>query len=115
MLVRSFNCDAMQCGRRIFAERFDPGVLMPWARRAARLGHNVRNLALALGGRPTASLAPRLLLPVSKGYRFRVGRRRSPPHLFPPPVIGIDDWRGGATRPRGPPFGHWSTVHPAMA
>lgn len=108
MLVRSFNWDAVQCGRRIFAERFDPGVLMPWARRAARLDHNVRNLALALGGRPTASLAQRLMLPVSKDTLFRVVRRRSTPHLFPPTVIGIDNWRGGATSAMGPSIATWS-------
>src|SRR3546814_18310048 len=55
------------------------------------------------------------MLPVSKGYRFRVVRRRSTPHLFPPTVIGIDDWRGGATSAMGPSFATWSTVAPAMA
>lgn len=52
-----FHCDAVICGRRIFAERFDKNVLAPWARRTARLDHIVRCLGLALGGR----------LPVSRG------------------------------------------------
>ncbi len=92
VLARRFFCDAVLCGRRIFAERFDPGVLMPWARRTARLDHIVHHLALALGGRPAASLAQRLMLPVSKDTLLRVVRRRSTPRLVPPTVIGIDDW-----------------------
>jgi len=37
VLVRRFHCDAVLCGRRIFAERFDENVLAPWARRTVRL------------------------------------------------------------------------------
>ena len=30
VLARRFHCDAILCGRRIFAERFDQNVLAPW-------------------------------------------------------------------------------------
>ncbi len=57
--TRRFYCDAVLCGRRIFTERFDDGLLAPWARRTARLDHIVHHLGLALGGRPAASFARR--------------------------------------------------------
>jgi transposase len=80
------------CGRRIFTERFDDGLLAPWARRTARLDHIVHHLGLALGGRPAASFARRLMLPVSNDTLLRVVRRYGSPHFLPPTVIGIDDW-----------------------
>jgi transposase len=91
-VARRFHCDAVLCGRRIFAERFDQDVLAPWARRTARLEHIVHHLGLALGGRPAASFARRLMLPVSNDTLLRVVRRRDSPRFVPPTVIGIDDW-----------------------
>ena len=55
--ARRFYCNAVLCGRRVFAERFDADVLVPWARRTARLDHIVQHLGLALGGRPAVSRA----------------------------------------------------------
>ena len=74
--ARRFHCDTVLCGWRIFAERFDDKVLAPWARRTARLDHIVHHLGLALGGRPKASFARRLMLPVSNDTLLRVVRRR---------------------------------------
>jgi transposase len=90
--VRRFYCDAILCGRRIFAERFESDVLAPWARRTSRLEHIVHHLALALGGRPAANFARRLMLPVSNDTLLRVVRRRGRSPVVPPNVIGIDDW-----------------------
>ena len=90
--VRRFWCDAVRCGRRIFAERFAEGTLAPWARRTGRLDGLVHHLGLALGGRPAASLAGRLMLPVSNDTFLRVVRRHCCPSVPPPTVIGIDDW-----------------------
>ena len=90
--VRRFWCDAVRCGRRIFAERFADGALAPWARRTGRLDGLVHHLGLALGGRPAASLAARLMLPVSNDTLLRVVRRHGCPPVVPPIVIGIDDW-----------------------
>ena len=90
--ARRFRCDAVQCARRIFTERFDDNILKPWARRTARLDQIVHCLALALGGRPAASFARRLSMPVSNDTLLRTVRRRGSPSFAPPTVIGIDDW-----------------------
>jgi transposase len=92
VVARRFHCDTVLCGRRIFTERFDDGVLAPRARRTGRLDHVVYHLGLALGGRPAASFARRLMLPVSNDTLLRVVRRRGSPRFIPPTVIGIDDW-----------------------
>lgn len=52
----------------------------------------VHHLGLALGGRPGASLARRLMLPVSNDTLLRVVRRHGSPRFVPPTVIGSDDW-----------------------
>jgi hypothetical protein len=51
-VARRFRCGADLCGRRIFTERFEDGVLVPWARRTGRLDYVIHHLGLALGGRP---------------------------------------------------------------
>jgi hypothetical protein len=63
VVARRFRCDAPACARRIFAERLGP--VAPWARRTARLDTLAHHLALALGGRPAAQFASRLMLPSS--------------------------------------------------
>jgi transposase len=92
VIARRFRCNAVLCRRRIFTERFDDGVLAPWSRRTARLDYVVHHLGLALGGRPAASFARRLMLPVSNDTLLRVVRRRGCSPFAPPSVIGIDDW-----------------------
>ena len=92
VIARRFRCDAVLCGRQIFTERFGEGVLAPSARRTARLESIVHHLGLALGGRPAAVFAKRLMLPVSKDTLLRVVRHRSRPPADPLRVIGIDDW-----------------------
>ena len=92
VLARRFYCDAVLCGRRVFAERFDADVLAPWARRTARLDHIVHHLGLALGGRPAAGFARRLMVPAGRDTLLRVVRRRGGPRFVPPAVVGIDDW-----------------------
>ena len=92
VVARRFHSVTVMCGRRIFTERFDDGTLTPWARRTARLECIVHHLGLALGGRPAASFARRLMLPVSNDTLLRVVRRRSCPRTDPLIVAGIDDW-----------------------
>ncbi len=92
VLARRFRCDAVLCGQRIFTERFDKDVLAPWARRTARLEQIVYHLGLALGGRPAANFASRLMLPVSNDTLLRAVRRHGSPRFVPPTVVGIDDW-----------------------
>ena len=92
VIARRFRCDAVLCERQIFAERFADGILAPSARRTARLDSIVHHLGLALGGRPAAGFAKRLMLPVSKDTLLRVVRRRSRSPADSLKVIGIDDW-----------------------
>ena len=92
VVARRFRCDAVLCGRQIFTERFPEGVLAPSARRTTRLDCIVHHLGLALGGRPAALFARRLMLPVSNDTLLRVVRRRSRPRSDSLKVIGIDDW-----------------------
>ncbi|HEX3942666.1 MAG TPA: transposase family protein, partial [Rhizomicrobium sp.] len=92
VIARRFRCDAVLCGQRIFTERFAEGVLAPSARRTSRLDGIIHHLGLALGGRPAAIFAKRLMLPVSNDTLLRVVRRRSRPPADPLKVVGIDDW-----------------------
>ena len=92
VLARRFRCDGVLCGRQIFVERFAHEVLAPSARRTGRLDCIVHHLGVALGGRPAASFARRLMLPVSNDTLLRVVRRRARVPTPPLHVIGIDDW-----------------------
>src|SRR5664280_2563212 len=92
VITRRFVCEAPHCRRRIFAERFGDHVLPARSRRTARLECIVHHLGLALGGRPAASFAKRLMLPVSNDTLLRVVRRRTRLRTEPLIVAGIDDW-----------------------
>jgi transposase len=92
VIARRFRCDAVLCGLQIFTERFADGVLAPSARRTRRLDCIVHHLGLALGGRPAAGFAKRLMLPVSNDTLLRVVRRRSGTPADRLEVVGIDDW-----------------------
>lgn len=90
--VRRFWCDAVLCGRRIFCEHFDNGVLARYGRRTERLETIVHHLGVALGGRPAAAFASRLMVPVSNDTLLRVVRRRVVDENNELTVIGIDDF-----------------------
>lgn len=92
VLTRRFRCEDAFCVRKIFAERFDADVLEPWSRRTGRLDQIVHCLALALGSRPAASFARRLMMPVSNYTLPRVVRRRGTPTFPLPSVVGNEDW-----------------------
>ena len=92
VISRRFVREVSHCRRRIFAERFGDDVLPARSRRTARLEYIVHHLGLALGGRPAASFARRLMLPVSNDTLLRVVRRRTRPRTDPLFVAGIDDW-----------------------
>ena len=62
------------------------------SRRTSRLECLVHHLGLALGGRPAAGFAKRLMVPVSNDTLLRVVRRRAKLPEAPLNVIGIDDW-----------------------
>lgn len=92
VLARRFHCDTELCQQRIFTERFAESVLATRARRTARLDLIVHQLALALGGRPAARFAQRLMLPVSNDTLLRIVRKHGSPRFVPPTVVGVDDW-----------------------
>jgi transposase len=90
--VRRFRCATHGCRCRIFAERLDPRVASRAARRTSRLEAIVHHLGIALGGRPAAALARRLMLPVSKDTLLRAVRRPAARDSAPLCVVGLDDW-----------------------
>jgi transposase len=90
--VRRFRCSDPDCRRRIFAEPLGEAVAVRSARRTTRLEAIVHHLGVALGGRPAAALARRLMLPVSKDTLLRAVRRHAAGNSSPLNVIGIDDW-----------------------
>ena len=90
--VRRFRCIGTDCRTRIFAERLGPDLAAAYARRTARLDCIVHHLGLALGGRPAASFARRLVVPASRDTLLRTVRRRATSSAERPSVIGIDDW-----------------------
>lgn len=92
LMARRFVCEVKNCRRRIFAERFGDGVLPARSRRTARLECIVHQLGIALGGRPAANFASRLMVPVSNDTLLRVVRRCTGPRTEPLTVAGIDDW-----------------------
>lgn len=92
LTARRFVCDAPFCRRKIFAERFADGVVAERSRRSCRLECIIHHLGVALGGRPAASLARRLMVPVSNDTLLRVVRRRARQPTAFLKVVGIDDW-----------------------
>lgn len=92
VVTRRFWCDAVLCGRRIFCEQFGDNVLARYGRRTQRLETIVHHLGLALGGRPAAAFAERLMVPVSNDTLLRVVRRRIGDRNEDLNVIGIDDF-----------------------
>lgn len=75
LTVRRFFCNASNCRRKIFAERFGDNAVRPMARRTVRLDTLIRHLAIAFGGRPAARFADRLGFPVSNDTLLRTVRR----------------------------------------
>lgn len=92
LTTRRFVCEVTFCRRRIFAERFEDEMVAERSRRTSRLECLVHHLGLALGGRPAAGFARRLMVPVSNDTLLRVVRRRAKLPDAPLNVIGIDDW-----------------------
>lgn len=96
--VRRFRCSNRDCSQRIFGEPLPDSTALRAARRTTRLETIVHHLGVTLGGRPGASLAGRLMLPVSKDTLLRVVRRRALPlGAETVHVLGIDDfaWKRG--------------------
>ncbi|WP_424140776.1 ISL3 family transposase [Roseomonas chloroacetimidivorans] len=90
--ARRFRCSTADCPRRTFTQPPLPEMAGRRGRRTLRLDGLVEALGVALGGRPGAALARRLMLPVGKDTLLRAVRRRTVPATGPSAVIGIDEW-----------------------
>jgi transposase len=96
--VRRFRCANLCCTRVIFGEKLADDVAPRGARRTSRLEGIVHHIGIALGGRPAATLARRLMLPVSRDTLLRVVRRRATRmDIDTVCIVGIDDfaWKRG--------------------
>ena len=113
IVTRRFWCDAVLCGRRIFCEQFDSGVLARYGRRTQRLETIVHHLGLALGGRPAAAFANRLMVPVSNDTLLRVVRRRVADQDDELTVIGMMILLSGGGKPMGRSSAIWSGGSPS--
>ena len=80
--VRRFRCSNRNCQRRIFGEPLPDTTALRGARRTSRLEVIVHHLGVALGGRPGASLARRLMLPVSKDTCHKMRGRNGSFHYY---------------------------------
>ena len=90
--VRRFRCTGTDCRTKIFAERLGSDLAVPYGRRTGRLDCIVHHLGLALGGRPAARFARRVMVPASRDTMLRTVHRRAAQPTERPRVIGIDDW-----------------------
>lgn len=89
--VRRFFCLNLECARQIFCERL-PKLTQAYARRTNRLRERLLDLALALGGRPAASLADKQDLKVSRSSFLRLLINQVLPTHPTPRVLGVDDF-----------------------
>lgn len=90
--TRRFFCPAVDCERRIFAERLC-GTAAKYARRTFRHAESLRAIALALGGEAGSRLTRHLAVGVSADTllrRIRAGVR--PTAKVSPRVVGVDEW-----------------------
>ena len=89
--VRRFFCEAADCPRQIFAERF-AGLVAPHGRRSVRLAAICGVISRVLGGEEGARLAHDLGVRISPDTLLRVLRAQPVPGPPTPRVLGVDDW-----------------------
>lgn len=91
MTVRKFFCRNALCERRIFTKRI-PNVMQPWARRTQRLGQQLVEIALRLGGIAGAKLSQKLHCGVSRNTLLRLLMKQPLPTYEVPKTLGVDDF-----------------------
>jgi transposase len=90
--VHRFFCRNTACRKHTFVEQV-PGLTVRYGRRSIMAGEALRTIALALGGRPGARLAGRLVTAVSRMTLIRLLRRLpEPASTVGPRVLGVDDF-----------------------
>jgi transposase len=89
--ARRFFCDAPNCPRTLFCERF-PELVLPHTRTTGPLAESHQAIGFALGGEAGARLAQKLALPTSPDTLLRRVKAAPDEPLPPARYIGIDDW-----------------------
>lgn len=88
---RRFRCRVRWCRRTIFTERLS-ALMAVSARRTARAGDHLVQMAFALGGEPGQRFARVSGLPVSARTLVRLMRCAPTTAGEPVEVLGVDDW-----------------------
>jgi transposase len=91
MQVCKFFCDNSDCIRRIFTERL-PEVTKPWARKTGRLGQQLQQIGLALGGAAGARLCHQIRMVVCGSTLLNHLKQLSLPEFTVPKILGVDDF-----------------------
>ena len=89
--VRRFRCHNQNCGQQTFAEQY-PEIVERRRQRTHRLGSNLTQIGLALGGKAGARLAGKLAMGASASTLLRLLHQIQTPAIGEPRNIGIDDW-----------------------
>src|SRR5262245_61219495 len=89
--VRRFRCGNPVCPQQLFAERL-PEVLLPSARRTARLTEALRQIAFTAGGNVGSQLSAKLGVASSSSTLVRILRSTHPPEPSAPKLVGLDEW-----------------------
>jgi transposase len=83
LAVRRFFCKQAECKRKVFSERLHPAIAA-YARRTARLDHNLQTLALLCQLLNTSAVSGDTLLKLTR--RVHIDAPATPT------VLGIDEW-----------------------
>lgn len=89
--VRKFYCCNTDCGRKIFAERFD-GQFTSYKRTSDRLREKLLKIALLTGGNAGEKLCKTLNIPVSSATLIRLVHQQELQDPVATEAVGIDDW-----------------------
>jgi transposase len=91
LAVRRFRCQDPTCRQQTFAEQ-TPALVARYARRSVPLQALLGDLALTLGGRPSARFAGRHAIAVSHIAPLRLVRALPEPTVTTPTILGVDDF-----------------------
>ena len=91
LVVRRFRCSAVNCPRRIFAERF-PNLVEPYARFSSRFQDALKRVALDMGGEPGRRLLKVFGIATSGDKLLSLAYDAELPTVAPPQIIGVDDF-----------------------
>jgi transposase len=91
LTLKRFRCGNTTCPRTTFAEPL-PDLVGRRKQRTDRCGMIQQVVGLALGGEAGTRVAAQLQIAISPDTLLRWVRHLPPPVIFPPRVLGVDDW-----------------------